>query len=57
MHKRAYLLRPILMPALWGTKGSDDGLFRAPVTIALDRAGNIYASDQANNAIQKSSLR
>jgi DNA-binding beta-propeller fold protein YncE len=35
----------------WGTAGSGDGQFSAPVGIVIDSLGNVYVSD--NNRVQK----
>jgi hypothetical protein len=36
----------------WGTFGSDDGQFVAPIAIGLDDAGNVYVSDDGRNDVQ-----
>ena len=36
----------------WGSYGSDDGQFVAPIAIGLDDAGNVYVSDEARNDVQ-----
>jgi hypothetical protein len=41
---------PIL--ALWGTRGSGNGLFGHPVGLAIDGVGEVYVSDQTNNRVQ-----
>jgi DNA-binding beta-propeller fold protein YncE len=37
----------------WGTKGSGDGQFDLPTSIALDSSGNLFVSDFRNDRIQK----
>src|SRR3989441_99017 len=37
----------------FGTEGYDDGEFKSPTRIALDREGNVYIADTLNNRIQK----
>jgi DNA-binding beta-propeller fold protein YncE len=37
----------------WGTRGSDNGQFKAPMGIALDGAGYVYVADFFNQRIQK----
>ena len=36
-----------------GSKGSEDGQFRTPHSLAVDRFGHIYVSDTGNNRIEK----
>lgn len=37
----------------WGSHGSGDGQFDAPLGIAIDTAGNVHVADANNNRIQK----
>jgi tripartite motif-containing protein 71 len=37
----------------WGSEGSSNGQFNAPVGIAVDSTGNVYVADKENNRIQK----
>lgn len=37
----------------WGGEGEDDGQFRYPATIDVDRAGNVYVVDVLNARVQK----
>jgi sugar lactone lactonase YvrE len=37
----------------WGDRGTKDGEFNSPSTIAIDQSGNIYVTDTDNNRIQK----
>jgi tripartite motif-containing protein 71 len=39
--------------AKWGTKGTGDGEFNEPHTIAFDPVGNAYVTDLGNNRVQK----
>jgi NHL repeat len=36
----------------WGSRGSDQGQFISPHSVALDAAGNVYVADQGNKRIQ-----
>ena len=36
----------------WGSQGSEDGQFEAPVGLAVDGSGNVYVVDQGNCRIQ-----
>lgn len=36
-----------------GTRGGDEGAFRAPAGIAVDASGNVYVADSENNRIQQ----
>ncbi len=36
----------------WGSWGSEEGQFREPYDITLDRNGNLYVADMDNNAVQ-----
>jgi len=36
----------------WGSRGTDPGQFDAPLSIATDFQGNVYASDRGNKRIQ-----
>jgi DNA-binding beta-propeller fold protein YncE len=38
--------------AAWGSKGEDDGQFRALLDVAVDRQGRVYATDEGNNNVQ-----
>ena len=38
---------------IWGTKGSENGQFNIPHSLAFDRFGNAYVSDTNNQRIQK----
>jgi len=37
----------------WGSKGSGDGQFNYPSSIAVDSSGNVYVADIGNNRIEK----
>jgi DNA-binding beta-propeller fold protein YncE len=39
--------------AIWGSEGTGNGQFKAPLGIAVDNAGNIYVADNNNTRIQK----
>ena len=38
---------------IWGSKGSENGQFNIPHSLAFDRFGNAYVSDTNNQRIQK----
>ncbi len=38
---------------IWGAQGTNDGQFRSPRDVAVDREGDIYVADRENNRIQK----
>src|SRR5437870_3685827 len=44
---------PYLCVMHFGTEGCDDGEFKSPTGIALDREGNIYVADTDSHSIQK----
>ena len=37
----------------WGSSGTGDGQFNAPLGVATDGNGNVYVADTNNNRIQK----
>ena len=39
--------------AVWGAQGSDAGLYRSPVGVAVDANGFVYVADSGNHRIQK----
>ncbi|MBI5853705.1 MAG: hypothetical protein HZB35_00395 [Nitrospirae bacterium] len=44
---------PYLVVMHFGTEGVDDGEFKSPTGLALDKDGNIYVADTDNHSIQK----
>ncbi|UCE64584.1 MAG: hypothetical protein JSU59_05475, partial [Nitrospirota bacterium] len=44
---------PYLTVFQFGTEGMDDGEFKSPTGIAVDKDGNIYVADTDNHSIQK----
>jgi DNA-binding beta-propeller fold protein YncE len=44
---------PYLVAMVFGTEGVDDGEFKSPTGIALDKDGHIYVADTDNHSIQK----
>lgn len=44
---------PYLVGQIFGTEGVDDGEFKSPTGIALDKDGNIFVADTDNHSIQK----
>ncbi len=39
--------------AVWGEHGDRDGQFRTPLSVAVDRGGNVYVADQSTPRVQK----
>jgi DNA-binding beta-propeller fold protein YncE len=44
---------PYLVAMIFGAEGVDDGEFKSPTGLALDKDGNIYVADTDNHSIQK----
>lgn len=44
---------PPLFAQAWGTYGGQDGQFNVLTGVAVDAAGHVYATDSANNRVQK----
>ena len=37
----------------WGSKGTGDGQFKIPHSLAIDLFGNVYVADTGNNRVEK----
>lgn len=46
-------MRRIVVLGVVGGRGADPGRFQRPEGLALDRSGNLYVADGANNRVQK----